>query len=488
MSPQDDSTPPTAQDAVRKAQEIVARLSNQYPIVVADSNQQQQQQQQPSSNGTTETATPSTSTTAENTTATTKSSKRKRWGIMSSSSFNEDSKNNEVSKRPHTDGTTAVTNNPVTANPQIPIAQLLMGTTAASNHTPSSDVTVKRLWVTVNHERPAAHYVAYLTPKLRPIVAHANGHTDDPAITADPDATQEDAHENDDDDDGTKLRIVFKGKGSTNIPPLPGVPEEPLHIYMTGPKALVEATTTAIDDLIHEASHAEPLIEAVIAAQQAQELALITTMESIQTNTYKPMSVTSLIHGNSNTDVKDGSLLALPADRLAAALLHGTTAALTQEMEVPNHVVGTIIGRGGETIASIQAQTNCKLQIQKEQDMVPGQVHRIITMSANSQAAIDACQSIVQSLVNERIQKMNAGGNHYQGNNNNASSNIVLLDGSTVPSHHSLVEVLVPDADVGLVIGKMGGRCIVVTASGMFFEFGIFVDTTVNILNFFYFS
>ena len=229
--------------------------------------------------------------------------------------------------------------------------------------------------------------------------------------------------------------------------------------------------------MIHEASHAEPLIEAVIAAQQAQELALITTMESIQTNTYKPMSVTSLIHGNSNTDVKDGSLLALPADRLAAALLHGTTAALTQEMEVPNHVVGTIIGRGGETIASIQAQTNCKLQIQKEQDMVPGQVHRIITMSANSQAAIDACQSIVQSLVNERIQKMNAGGNHYQGNNNNASSNIVLLDGSTVPSHHSLVEVLVPDADVGLVIGKMGGRCIVVTAAGMFFLNLVFLST-----------
>jgi predicted RNA-binding protein YlqC (UPF0109 family) len=346
-------------------------------------------------------------------------------------------------------------------------------------------VVVKRLWVTVNNERPAAHYVAYMKPKLKRIVAQANGITiptddddDEDEDNREKDATQEDTttdneqNEDDDSNDTTKLRIVFKGKGSTNIPPLPGVPEEPLHVYLTGPKSLMDTNTPLVDALINEASRAEPLIAAVIAAQQAQERALITTMESIQTNTYKPMSVTSLIHGNNsntNNDHKDSNqLLALPADRLAAALLHGTTAALTQEMEVPNHVVGTIIGRGGETIAAIQAQTNCKLQIQKEQDMVPGQINRIITMSANTQSSMDACQSIIQSLVQERMQKMNAAGSHYGGGgggnpsqySSSSSSNpsqIVLLDGSTVPSHHSLVEVQVPDADVGLVIGKGGG-------------------------------
>jgi predicted RNA-binding protein YlqC (UPF0109 family) len=525
---EETTTSVTAQEeAVRKAQEIVARLTNQYPIVVAGT----------STNGGAISATTTNAVSTNNndvnaagenantddtttTTTTGKSSKRKRWGIMgttegsSSSSFHEENNsnhnNNDASKRLHvnTDTTTSTTTNTVTANAQIPIAQLLMGTGTspsssssllmmmnANGTTPTNAVTpeviVKRLWVTVNHERPAAHYIAYMKPKLKRIVAHANGTTFDDDENeegeekddhTEKDATQEDpVHQNDtnnaeeEEEDPTKLRIVFKGKGSTNIPPLPGVPEEPLHIYMTGPKSILDSTiTNQVDALIVEASRAEPLIAAVIAAQQAQERALITTMESIQTNTfYQPKSVTSLIHGTSSNHPKDNKdsnqLLALPADRLAAALLHGTTAALTQEMEVPNHVVGTIIGRGGETIASIQAQTNCKLQIQKEQDMIPGQINRIITMSANSQSAIDACQSIIQSLVQERIQKMNATHNHNHNNGGNqygggpgighsSHSNVVLLlDGSTVPSHHSIVEVLVPDADVGLIIGKMGG-------------------------------
>ena len=494
------SSSTAAQDAVRKAQEIVARLSNQYPIVVAGGTSPNNIGIFNSSSHMNET--PSTMTDTTTTATISTSSKRKRWGVMS------ENDTTEVTKRHNTDGTTNNNNNnnPVMANAQIPIAQLLMGISSvptgsggiASGTTPTTtttDVIIKRLWVTVNHERPAAHYIAYMTPKLRRIVAQVNGTPLPPEEEEEnedeKDATQEDtinnhnSQDNDTDEhDTTKLRIVFKGKGSTNIPPLPGVPEEPLHIYMTGPKSLMDTTTTnQVDALIHEASHAEPLIAAVIAAQQAQERALITTMESIQTNTYQPMSVTSLIHGNNSNDNsnKDSNqLLALPADRLAAALLHGTTSALTQEMEVPNHVVGSIIGRGGETIAAIQAQTNCKLQIQKEQDMVPGQIHRIITLSANTQAAIDACQSIVQSLVQERIQKMNAAssGNHYGSGGNQstaaASNQIVLLDGSTVPSHHSLVEVLVPDADVGLVIGKGGGTCVLIV---FYFDFSLVVVT-----------
>jgi predicted RNA-binding protein YlqC (UPF0109 family) len=496
------STTTTAQDALRKAQEIAARLSNQ--IVVANgtttssSYQQQGQTESTSLNGIN--ATSSVDATDTNTTMSTSTtgSKRKRWGMMSNDATGTgtgtgttEPANSSIKRMNSTtatsDGTVVPASTatyPVMANTQIPIAQLLLGTNpnATTSTPPTITTAVKRLWVTVNHERPAAHFVAYCTPKIRQIVAKANGillPPDDENDTNTKDATQEDTKDatkedevDDDENDETKLRIVFKGKGSTNIPPLPGVPEEPLHIYMTGPKALVDASTKVIDDLINEASKAEPLIEAVIAAQQAQEQALIVTMESI----YKPMSVTALIHGNSNnnsminpTDSKDkNALLALPADRLAAALLHGTTAALTEEMLVPNNVVGTIIGRGGETIASIQAQTNCKLQIQKEQDIVPGQTDRIITLSSNNQSSIDQCRMIIQSLINERLQKLNQsnsnGGNQQQqqyGNNNNYnnnnSNNIVLLDGSTVPSHYSLVEVMVPDADVGLVIGKMGG-------------------------------
>jgi predicted RNA-binding protein YlqC (UPF0109 family) len=379
-SPSASGVATTAAEAVLKAREIAARLSNQYSVVTGPVAP-------PGSQG----------IEAENPT-----NKRKRWGVMSSEESD--------AKRP--------------------IAQLLQASLVVPPVT-------KRLWVNVTSEKPAAHFVAFCQSKLRQLELQANGE----AMNAEFDATQEDKAET---DDPTKLKLQFKGKGSTNIPPLPGVPEEPLHVFLMGPKALVDQYTLIVDDLLNEATQAATMVEAVLAAREAQENAWLVTRESA----YKPMSVTALLHQSGETS--SNSLLALPADRLAAALLHGTTGALTEEITVPNAVVGTIIGRGGETIASIQAQTNCKLQIQKEQDIQPGQSHRIITLSANSQSAIDQCKQIIKTIVHERMSKI--GGTQQ--------NSIVLHDGSTVPGDYTLVEVLVPDADVGLIIGKMGGTLV----------------------------
>jgi KH domain len=76
---------------------------------------------------------------------------------------------------------------------------------------------------------------------------------------------------------------------------------------------------------------------------------------------YRPAPVASLIH---NTGIAVGATL------------------LEEQIGVPNGIVGFIIGRGGESIASMQARTGCKVQIQKENEMQPGtQVtffHRIL--------------------------------------------------------------------------------------------------------------
>ena len=113
--------------------------------------------------------------------------------------------------------------------------------------------------------------------------------------------------------------------------------------------------TSKVDDLLNEAAKAATMVEAVLAAQEAQEKSWLVTREAA----YTPISVTALIH--QSTDASSNPLLALLADRLAAALLYGTAAALTEVIAVPNAVAGSIFGRGGETIASIQAQTNCPL-------------------------------------------------------------------------------------------------------------------------------
>ena len=66
---------------------------------------------------------------------------------------------------------------------------------------------------------------------------------------------------------------------------------------------------------------------------------------------YRPAPVASLIHN--------------PSGAMGGTLLE-------EQIGVPNGIVGFIIGRGGESIASMQARTGCKVQIQKENEMQPG--------------------------------------------------------------------------------------------------------------------
>ena len=100
----------TAAEAVLKAREIAARLSNQYPIVTAPVS-----------------GTANPGIEADNAT-----NKRKRWGVMSSEEN----------------------------DPKRTIAQLLQSSLVVPPIT-------KRLWVTVTSEKPAAHFVAFCQSKLR---------------------------------------------------------------------------------------------------------------------------------------------------------------------------------------------------------------------------------------------------------------------------------------------------------------------------------
>ena len=99
--------------------------------------------------------------------------------------------------------------------------------------------------------------------------------------------------------------------------------------------------------------------------------------------------------------------------------------------------VGFIIGRGGENIASMQAQTGCRVQIQKEHELQPGQTERVITLSAATDEAVAECEQIIRDMVAERTRALGGGG-------------------GAAATAQVAVEMDVPDADVGLIIGKMG--------------------------------
>jgi len=99
---------------------------------------------------------------------------------------------------------------------------------------------------------------------------------------------------------------------------------------------LVEALFVAKADKL------ETMVDVVVVDQQGGTAAM--------GEGYRPAPMANLMNNNSG----DGGSL------------------LEEQIGVPNGIVGFIIGRGGESIASMQARTGCKVQIQKENEMQPG--------------------------------------------------------------------------------------------------------------------
>lgn len=137
-----------------------------------------------------------------------------------------------------------------------------------------------------------------------------------------------------------------------------------------------------------------------------------------------------------------------------------------EKIGVPNGVVGFIIGRGGESITSMQRRTGCRVQIQKEHEMAPGTAQRVITLTASTAEAIASCRAIIESMVQERMSASMASSGAAAavglgsslaaaGPGNNAASQMAQLQ-KALSEGQAHVTVQVPDADVGLIIGKGG--------------------------------
>ena len=126
---------------------------------------------------------------------------------------------------------------------------------------------------------------------------------------------------------------------------------------------------------------------------------------------YGPAAATS--SGSTYTPKPVASLLGLSG--VGGSAQHygpkpGSTTVVEEKIGVPNGVVGYIIGRGGESIISMQRRSNCKVQIQKEFEMEPGSTQRVITLTADSREAIDAARGIIEAMVKEKMVENGGGG------------------------------------------------------------------------------
>lgn len=221
------------------------------------------------------------------------------------------------------------------------------------------------------------------------------------------------------------IALSLHGRGSSLTAALPGIPEQPLHLLIEGP------STEACEN-------AERLLEDLFLAKAEQAATMVDdnaqapgSAPAAGVGGYQPAAVTAMIHDN--------------------GMQNAAGQMMEEQIGVPNGVVGYIIGRGGESIASMQARTGCKVQIQKEAEMNPGQTQRVITLQAATKEAIDQCRAIIQGMVNERSHtttRESGGG----GNNNSQEARLQ----EAVQAGHVLVTVAVPDTDVGLIIGKSG--------------------------------
>jgi far upstream element-binding protein len=319
----------------------------------------------------------------------------------------------------------------------------------------------KRVWVSIDG-KPRAHYVRYLTSHFDEILDKARQQLESTGASATNGGEQQKP---------PLVTLELQGKGASTEPPVPGMPEQPLHVLIRGSSVSAPLAAILVEQALLDAQEAEVSQEdwdseppeAAITGDRGAEASnpnnagAIATLDSYRrSSTYRPASVAQLIgaHGPGSAN--------LP-------VIGDDQDAVEEEMRVPHSVVGLIIGRGGEAIAALQMRTRCKVQIQKEAELTPGQTLRVIHLRAATQDALDAAKAHIERLVQERAGSGAGGGG---GMGSGASKVSSPANAQTAPSNpkdaaaakvaeavtagHAHLQVEVPEADVGLVIGRQG--------------------------------
>uniref|UniRef100_A0A8C6PJD4 Far upstream element binding protein 3 n=2 Tax=Nothobranchius furzeri TaxID=105023 RepID=A0A8C6PJD4_NOTFU len=136
---------------------------------------------------------------------------------------------------------------------------------------------------------------------------------------------------------------------------------------------------------------------------------------------------------NSSCPVIDPSLYGFGGQK--RSLDNGGEAFTTEDFQVPDKMVGFIIGKGGEQISRIQQESGCKIQIASDSG---GMLDRPCTLTGSPENIDQA-----KRLLSEIIEQCRYGPGFHND-----------MDGNS-----SIQQILIPANKVGLVIGK-GGETI----------------------------
>jgi far upstream element-binding protein len=200
----------------------------------------------------------------------------------------------------------------------------------------------------------------------------------------------------------TGARIYIRGRGSQKEFTQAGHPDDDddLHVCVEGPEPNVNAAMAEIEELLFNPQQ-------TLRVKEEQLKNLHAMNNSLQL--YNPADIQKL---------EDGEALV--------------------ELEIPNHLVGYLIGKGGENIHKMQSQTGVHVQITKESDMKPGETLRLVVLRGPEEGVVEAKRR-VDELVKERLM------------GNKSSKQLEQME-----NYDFLLKVPVPNDKVGVIIGKGG--------------------------------
>jgi far upstream element-binding protein len=210
---------------------------------------------------------------------------------------------------------------------------------------------------------------------------------------------------------GARINIRGRGAGKDGGNSATGNPEDDedeLHVYIEGNEDAVKRAVVEVQQILYNPEQAMRL--------KQQQLSMMDNSNSDTITIYGP----------------------------------GGGDSITVDIEVPNSMVGLVIGKGGENIQRMQNATGAHMQIAKESEMRPGDTTRKIELRG-SQSAVNELKKMVDEVVNSR----NRGGPGGPGGPvDNRPTN---ASGVPVDFQHAVIlKIVVPNDKVGLIIGKGG--------------------------------
>ncbi|CAG0893004.1 unnamed protein product [Darwinula stevensoni] len=166
--------------------------------------------------------------------------------------------------------------------------------------------------------------------------------------------------------------------------------------------------------------------------------------------------------GGGDPESKKMAALNDPFGAQLAAMRQSGGSVINEDIKVPDHMVGLIIGRGGEQVTRLQCESGAKVQMAADSG---GGDERTCTLTGTREA-INRAKDMIQKIISTRSGGPNdtvpsgmlggggGGGGSGGGGGGGGMRGPGMMGGNS--ANHTVMTLMIPGPKVGLVVGKGG--------------------------------